>query len=352
MAGLGALFGGLTGVVTGTFAGPGVTARIDALLTWVFPLPVRAQQLLPTAAAQIGGIVGGILGAINGAFELAWRAFVWPWQELYRGDPTWPAAVAVGQVVAALFVGGLFVAWTAATEGLRLRVSGARPMSRREADWLMPIVDECAGRLGLRSLPRILVDDRREANAHTGIRHIVINYGLLEQLEYDREAIGGVLAHELAHWRDGDAIGMAWTKGVALPLYLLYEFAERLLGLARSRPMHFVVRFLFWSVIVTTRYFVIPIQAGLWRRGEYRADAAAAAAGYGEGLRAALTHLRHSFDGERSGWDRAICATHPPNELRLERLEQPGKSYPLHDDHPLLKAMPRHIPGSTVEKGW
>jgi Zn-dependent protease with chaperone function len=225
-------------------------------------------------------------------------------------------------------------------------------MSRREADWLMPIVDECAGRLGLRSLPRILVDDRREANAHTGIRHIVINYGLLEQLEYDREAIGGVLAHELAHWRDGDAIGMAWTKGVALPLYLLYEFAERLLGLARSRPMHFVVRFLFWSVIVTTRYFVIPIQAGLWRRGEYRADAAAAAAGYGEGLRAALTHLRHSFDGERSGWDRAICATHPPNELRLERLEQPGKSYPLHDDHPLLKAMPRHIPGSTVEKGW
>jgi Zn-dependent protease with chaperone function len=40
----------------------------------------------------------------------------------------------------------------------------------------------------------------------------VINAGLLEQLDHDREQIAAVLAHERAHWRD--AIAMAWAKGV------------------------------------------------------------------------------------------------------------------------------------------
>src|SRR5213592_4245540 len=57
MAGVGAVFGGLAGTVNGTVAGNGVIQRIDALLTWVFPLPVKAKDLLPTAGAQIGGII-------------------------------------------------------------------------------------------------------------------------------------------------------------------------------------------------------------------------------------------------------------------------------------------------------
>jgi Zn-dependent protease with chaperone function len=350
MAGIGALVGGVAGAVSGTIAGVGVLQRLDALLTWVFPLPVKAADLLPTAGAQIGGIVGAILGAINGAFTLGWMAFVWPWQELYRGDPSWPLVVALGQVVVAVFVGALYVLWSGSTESIRMRVSGARRLSRREADWLMPIVHECAGRLGLSSLPRVLIDDRREISAHAGIRHIVINQGLLEQLDYDREAIGAVIAHELVHWRDGDAVAMAWAKGVTLPLFLLYELADRLLRLARSRPLHFIVRFLFWSVIVTTRYFVIPVQAGVWRQAEFRADAIVAAAGYGEGLRRALSYVRRSFDGERSGWDMAVLSTHPPTELRLERLETPGRRYPLREDHPLVKALPGWSAASTVQK--
>jgi Zn-dependent protease with chaperone function len=259
--------------------------------------------------------------------------------------------VALGQVVTALVVGVLYLAWTTLAEGSRLRVAGARRLSRREADWLMPLVTEVAARLGLRTLPRILVDDRREPNAHAGIRHIVINYGLLEQLNYDRDQVAAVLAHELVHWRDGDTIAMAWAKGVALPLYLLYELADRLLRLSNSRPLHFIVRTMFWAVIVTVRYLVIPVQARLWRRAEYRADAGAAAAGYRSGLRGALTYLRHSFDGERSGWDRTVLATHPPNELRLERLEG-DQRYPLREDHPLVRSLPGWSDRSTVQKGW
>jgi Zn-dependent protease with chaperone function len=352
MAGVGAVFGGLAGTVNGTVAGIGVTKRIDALLTWVFPLPVKVHDLLPTPAAQIGGIVGGILGAINGAFTLAWMALEWPWEILYRGDPNWPWEVALGQVVTALFVGCLYVSWRVFREGNRIAVSGARQMSRREAEWLMPIMLEAAQRLGLRALPRVLIDDRREPNAVTGIRTITVNYGLLEQLNYDREAVAGVLAHELVHWRDGDAIAMVWSRGVALPLFLLYELANRVLRSTRARPVQFTVRVLLWPVLVTVRYGVIPLQARVWRDSEYRADEIAAAAGYRAGLRTALTYIRHSFDGARSGWDAAVSATHPPNELRLDALEEPGRSYPLREDHPLVRALPGWNSNSTVQKGW
>lgn len=352
MAGVGAIVGGLAGVVSGTLIGTAMLGRIDVLLGYVFPLPVKAGDLLPTAAAQIGGIVGGLLGMVNGALELGWMTAAYPWQKLYAGDPLWPVAVLLGQVLVALVVGGLYVWWSAATEAARLRIGGARRLSRREADWLLPILTEAGDRLGLTGLPRLLIDDRREPNAAAGIRHIVVNQGLLEQLDHDREQIAGVLAHELAHWRDGDAIAMAWAKGVALPLYLAFELADRLLRAARVRPLQVLVRVLLWSVLVTVRFGVLPAQSRMWRGQEYRADAAAAAGGYGPGLRQALTYLRGSFDGQRSGWDRTLLASHPPNELRLELLEERDRAYAMNEDHPLMRALPGWTGDSTVRKGW
>ncbi|MET7423402.1 M48 family metalloprotease [Dactylosporangium sp. NPDC005555] len=350
MAAVGAFVGGIVGLFNGSFAGPQVVARVDRLLQWVLPLPMSAGELLPTASAQIGGIIGGIIGAVNGGWTLGWLAFAEPWRRMYHVDALWPVSFAIGQVLVAVFVGALYVAWSTATEAVRLRVSGARRLSRREEEWLMPMVHEAAARLGLRSVPRVLIDDRREANAAAGIRHIVVNQGLLEQLDHDRDQVSGVIAHELAHWRDGDAIALAWAKGVTLPLYLLYELATRLLSVVRNRPLHYLIRFLFWSVIATTRYFVIPVQAGTWRAAEFRADAAAARAGYGAGLYQALTYLRHSFDGQRSGWDAAVLATHPPTELRLEALEQPGRGYPLSSRQPMLRGLPGWAPSSTVDR--
>jgi Zn-dependent protease with chaperone function len=352
MGGIGAIVGGLAGVVSGTLIGSAMLGRIDVLLGYVFPLPVKAGDLLPTAAAQIGGIVGGLAGMVNGAFELGTMTLVYPWRKLYDGDPLWPVAVLLGQVLVALVVGALYVWWCAATEATWLRIGGARRLSRREADWLLPILTEAGQRLGLTGLPRLLIDDRREPNAATGIRHIVINQGLLEQLDHDREQIAGVLAHELAHWRDGDAIALAWAKGVALPLYLAFELAEKLLHAARIRPLQVIIRVLLWSVLVTVRYGVLPAQSRMWRGQEYRADAAAAAAGYAPGLRQALTYLRGSFDGQRSGWDRTLLASHPPNELRLERLEEQNRVYPMNEDHPLMRALPGWTGDSTVRKGW
>jgi Zn-dependent protease with chaperone function len=94
-----------------------------------------------------------------------------------------------------------------------------------------------------------------------------------------------------------------------------------------------------WPLLVTIRLFVMPMQAAGSRAAEYRADQAAVAAGLGRGLRRVLSRLRASFDGARNGWELSLCNTHPPNELRLERLEEPGVRYPLPDAdapaHPL-----------------
>jgi Zn-dependent protease with chaperone function len=350
MAAIGAVVGALVGLFHGSFLGPQIVSRVDRVLQWVLPLPFSAGEMLPSASVQIGGIVGAIVGGVNGAWTLGWLAFAEPWKRLYAADALWPVSFALGQVVVAGFVGALYVLWSFATEPMRLRISGARRLSRREAEWLMPMVHEVADRLGLRSLPRILLDDRREANASAGIRHMVLNQGLLEQLGHDRDQVSAVIAHELAHWRDGDAIALAWAKGVTLPLYLLYELATRLLRMVHNRPLHYLIRFVFWSVIVTVRYLVVPVQAATWRAAEFRADAAAARAGYGAGLHRALSYLRHSFDGERSGWDAAILATHPPTELRLEAIEEPGRRYPLSADHALLRALPERVPVSTVDR--
>jgi hypothetical protein len=56
-------------------------------------------------------------------------------------------------VLVAVVVGGLYVWWSAATEASRLRIGGARRLSRREADWLLPILTEAGDRLGLTGLP-------------------------------------------------------------------------------------------------------------------------------------------------------------------------------------------------------
>jgi hypothetical protein len=64
------------------------------------------------------------------------------------------------------------------------------------------------------------------------------------------------------------------------------------------------------------------------RLAEYNADQAAVAAGHRAGLRLALARIG-SLDGPRNGWEQAVCATHPPTEIRLQRIEDPGHPYPL-----------------------
>lgn len=324
MAGIGAVFGGLVGLFSGSLAGPGVLDRLGTVFSVFIPLPIDVAELLPTAAVQVGGIIGALLGMVTGALKLAWLTFSGAWVLLHMGDPLWPWMVACGQVATAVFLGVLYTFYSTTTEAWRLRLAGVRRPSRRESAWLEPIVRQAAKRIGATSAPILRIDDSREPNATAGARHIIINQGLLEFLNYDDDAVAGVIAHEVAHWHHGDPVAMAWGKGVALPLYLAHNLAVRVQEAARWGPLRILVWVVLWSVSATMRGLVVPLHARYWRRCEYAADAAAARAGYGPGLYRALSLIRRSFDGARTGWDQSMLATHPPTELRLERLEAHG----------------------------
>jgi Zn-dependent protease with chaperone function len=275
-------------------------------------------------AAVLGVLIGALLGFVVG---IIW-VFLGPFQDGVLDG----MATVLGAIVLGIVVGLLYTVYRVVFERRILSVTGARRLSRRESEYLMPLVVGAAERLGLRNHPQVLLDDSRDPNAFAYTRHLVINQGLLDEFNYEREPIAAVLAHELVHWRNGDPLSAAFVRGVALPLYLVQAGGGWLQARARSSVLRFLVWLAFWPVFVTVRYFVVPMQAADSRRAEYRADEGAVLAGHRVGMRRVLARFRRSFEGGRNGWVSAICASHPPNELRLECLEEPGHDYPLPDE--------------------
>ncbi|WP_156045663.1 M48 family metalloprotease [Herbidospora cretacea] len=289
----------------------------DALQSWLVKGGGVGATLLGAAA---GAIIGFLYGLV--------LVFLGPFQDgLLDG-----AAAVLGTTALGVTAGVLYTLYRTIFERQILHLTGARRLSRREADLLLPLIKEAAARLKLANHPTLLVDDSREPNAFAYTRHIVINRGFLEEFDYDRDAIAAVLTHELVHWRNGDPVSGAFMRGVAFPLYLVQAVGGWLLVRAKGSVLRFLVWTVFWPVFVTVRYLVVPMQAADSQRAEYRADQGAALAGYRGGMRRVLNRFRQSFEGGRNGWVEAMCASHPPNEFRLERIEERGHDYPLPED--------------------
>ncbi|BCB91509.1 hypothetical protein Psuf_088220 [Phytohabitans suffuscus] len=266
-----------------------------------------------------------MLGALSGFAG----GLLAPWLVDYMDDPVVTLVVVLLNVLLGLLVGVLYTIYGTVLEPWRLRLGGARRMSRREEEFLLPILHECGQRMGLPNLPRLLVDDGRVPNAFAYTRHIVVQRGLLLEFEYDREAVAGVLSHELAHWHNADGVAGLFVRGVALPLYIAHRAATLVLRIFDNSIVRFLAISVAWPVLVSVRYFIVPLQSMSARTAEYRADQGAVLAGHRDGLRLVLGRLRRSVDGSRNGWDEVICASHPPTELRLEALEREGVDYPL-----------------------
>ena len=168
------------------------------------------------------------------------------------------------------------------------------------------------------------------------------NQRYVQEFQYDPEVIAGVLAHELEHWRNADAVSAAFVRGVALPLYLIHAAVGALSARTRQPLLLALVWLLTWPVLLTVRWFIMPVIAADARAEEFRADQGAVQAGYRDGLRRVLTRLDRSFETGHNGWTRTICQRHPAVELRLERLESPDQRYPLPDPaaSPVVRTAP------------
>lgn len=314
---LGALTGAVLGLLFGTIGAFGLEDEIPVV-----------GEVLASSPLQVAGVMA-VLGAALGLATGPLLVLLIPWVARFADDPALAAVVTVIHIVTALVISLLYVLLSVVFEPFRLQIAGARRLSRREESYLLPILHECAYRLGLTNVPRLLIDDGREANALAYTRHIVVYRGLLQALEYDRDAVAGVLSHELVHWHNADGVSRLALRGLALPLYWAYAVATWLLRLTDNTIIRFLVWMVSWPVQVTVRYLVVPVQSVGTRDAEYRADRGADLSAHRFGLRRALERFQRSFDDSRNGWDKAICASHPPTELRLERLEAPGEDHPF-----------------------
>lgn len=329
-AGAGAVVFGAAGFSVGLAAGR------DQIPDVVADLPVLGAAL-DSFLLRSGGILAGLAGVLLGLLFGFLAGLFGPWSARFTDDPVAGAGAVVGVAAAGFFVGMLYTSYRVIWEPSILRVSGARRLSRREAALIMPVVRACTQSLGLSNHPPVLIDDSREPNAFAYTRHIVVNQGLLDEFQYDRDVIAGALCHELVHWRNGDPLSAAFVRGIALPLYLIHAGAGWLTGRTRHPFVLFGVWVVFWPVLLTVKYVIMPLQAVDTRRAEFRADQGAVLAGHRDGLRRVIARLQQSFEAGRNGWTRSVCASHPPSELRLERLEDPARSYPLPDqDRPVV----------------
>ena len=261
-------------------------------------------------------------------------------------------------VAAALFVGillGLVIGIVATVmEPTLLRWKGYRRPSRREwelhlTDAMQTVVDN----MRLRTTPKLLIMDTPVPQAWTHSRTIVLSKGLVEGL--DSGELAGVLAHEMVHWQQGDAIANRMILAFGWPVAALYSLGMFLSG-ARFGPkaqqgvaqggivpaaggtaagthvsaqsvvkgttsvMAVLGWMLLWPSYLLTKFVMVPAAARDSRTAEYQADAGAAAAGLGGGLQRALERIA-PWEGGRTAWEAVLSATHPPMELRIEALE-------------------------------
>ncbi|MEU4554748.1 M48 family metalloprotease [Micromonospora violae] len=310
-----AFWGGLGFAVIGLFAGG---AGIDDQMPHVLRDAPVIGTLVEAFLTRSGGVLGGVAGFVIGFLVGFLSVLVAPWLGVV-GEPLALLSGLIGTVIAAALIGVLYTLYRVLLEPRLLVISGARQPSRREYARLRPVLDECARRLGLPSVPRLLMeDDPVLSNARTYARHVVVTTAVLTEPD---DEVAALLSHELVHWRTGDEITSAFVRGVGLPLTLAHALPTWLMRTFPHPATNFVVFVFFWPVLLTMRYVVLPLHARDVRAAEYRADLGAALTGHVDGLRRILER-RLSFETGRSGWDEAVCATHPPHELRLDALER------------------------------
>jgi Zn-dependent protease with chaperone function len=266
------------------------------------------------------GVAGAFLGAVIGGF-FGFAIFFW---FLFHNVPG-----AIGDIVSGVVVAYITLLVLVRMEPRFIRLRGYRELSRREREYVTPILDEILSRMGiLDARPALYMSDVVTPGAWTHPRAIVLAEGLLG--EYDateappkpdlsRGAIAAILAHEVAHWRDGDAVASRAVWSCFWPFIALFNLMHKI-GQARGWLVYFMWIF-FWPIWVCLK-IITAVMASATREQEYEADAAAAALGeeYRLGLREALATLR-DMEPPRTGWEDVLNATHPKIEQRLERLE-------------------------------
>ncbi len=219
--------------------------------------------------------------------------------------------------------------------------------SNPDLAWLVRTVYSLAERAGLPNKPQVGFYESEDVNAFaTGPSKsrslVAVSSGLLRRMT--REEAEAVLGHEITHVANGDMVTMALIQGVVNSFAF---FFSRLLASViasnveeRIRPM---VRF-FATIVGDIAFTMLGSIVVAWfsRRREFRADQGGAHLASRQKMISALHRLQSFYTNPSSSPDlgagqpalaamkishrdggglRALFATHPPLEVRIQALE-------------------------------
>jgi heat shock protein HtpX len=206
---------------------------------------------------------------------------------------------------------------------------------------LVMTVHQLAQKAGLRKMPEVGIYDSPEVNAFatgpTKSRSLVaVSTGLLQQM--DKDAVEGVLGHEIAHIANGDMVTMTLLQGLINTMVLI---AARVVSSViasqfeeRSRYTIQMVLFYVLQIVLSLLGSLVVCRFSRWR--EFRADRGGAALAGRQRMLAGLKSLRNVYgavdesqpsvaslkiSGRSASSFAALFSTHPPLEARIRRLE-------------------------------
>jgi heat shock protein HtpX len=214
-----------------------------------------------------------------------------------------------------------------------------------EERWLVDTVYALARKAGLEKMPEVGSYESPEVNAFaTGPGRndalVAVSTGLMEAM--DRDQAEGVLGHEITHVANGDMVTMTLVQGVINTfVFLLSWIISQIIVNAMSRSddrrgggnffMQYMIRNLL-QMVLSFLGFIVVAAFSRWR--EFRADAGGARLAGKQKMISALQALQEVTERNReaigphsafsslkiSGGPGSLFATHPPLEVRIERL--------------------------------
>ncbi|MGE0526441.1 MAG: protease HtpX [Bdellovibrionales bacterium] len=206
---------------------------------------------------------------------------------------------------------------------------------------LLETVHDLARKARLPAMPEVGIYDSPEVNAFatgpTKARALVaVSTGLLERM--DREAVEGVLGHEIAHIANGDMVTMTLIQGVINTLVLIVArlVSSLVANQVDERARPGVQLLVFYALQIVLSILGSIVVCYFSRAREYRADAGGARLAGRDRMLSGLKSLRHVYghvdeehqalatlkiSGHPARTLTALFATHPPLEERIRRLE-------------------------------
>ncbi|GAB6184394.1 protease HtpX [Thermodesulfovibrio hydrogeniphilus] len=246
-------------------------------------------------------------------------------------------------IFAAVFgMGGAFIN-LALSKTFAKMLTGAQVIKTPSNDverWLVRTVSELAQKSGI-GMPEVAIYQSDDMNAFaTGMRRnnalVAVSTGLLRRM--NPEQIRAVLAHEIAHIKNGDMITLTLIQGVINTFVI---FISRVAGYIVDRHIlkneeGYGIGYFVTTIITQILFGILTSIIVLWfsRMREYRADFGGAQLVGKKPMIQALESLKKAIDeplpdqlrafgikGGKKGGFAALFATHPDLDDRIQALE-------------------------------